>query len=111
MNWVEHDEQDGGDGKLVQDEFRQMGSVSTIVYTSYLSSNGGTFVLVIVFFLVLSKLLYTSRDLWLSAWTQVSNNTLDSDQTYYLTIYAYISFATIIAVFISDIVSRFASLR
>ncbi|KAF0691539.1 hypothetical protein As57867_017211, partial [Aphanomyces stellatus] len=88
-------------GKLVQDEMRSEGRVSSKVFDSYLQAIGGwPMVLLWVSFLGVWQALSISSDFWLSAWSGtadvVSPATFLDQSGYYLSVYAAMSFGGIV---------------
>ncbi|RHY20662.1 hypothetical protein DYB32_009987, partial [Aphanomyces invadans] len=84
------------DGKLILEEERSSGRVSTAVFQAYLAASGGWPAFWYLFFvLALWQALMVSSDLWLSSWsstaTKVAPTQFLHDAMYYLGIYALLS--------------------
>lgn len=99
---------------LIEDEAKLEGAISLAVYTQYAAACGVALAIGALLLLVSTQLASVATDLWLTYWT--GSSTSDASQpprplSYYLSIYAYLSFATIVLGFAGDLCSRFAGLR
>ncbi|XP_033647176.1 ATP-binding cassette sub-family C member 8-like [Asterias rubens] len=89
------------EGRLVQDEEREKGSVSWRVYLSYISAIGYFAFLLLCLFAVIQNGLQIWTNLWLSQWSQAgedsaNNNTEKPPLQYYLIGYAGLSVSSIV---------------
>lgn len=97
---------------LIEEETKIEGAISLAVYAQYLASCGVALSISAFLLLVATQLASLATDLWLTYWTG-SSTTGDSQRplAFYLSIYAYLSLATIVLGFAGDLCSRFAGLR
>lgn len=99
---------------LIEEEAKIEGTISLKVYSQYLTSCGIALSAFAFLLLVCTQVSTLSTDLWLTHWTgsnSSGNDDSDDSFTFYLSIYAYLSFATIMLGFFGDLCSRFAGLR
>ncbi|GLE05595.1 hypothetical protein PINS_up014627 [Pythium insidiosum] len=95
--------------KLIEDESRATGSISSAVFVSYFRSCGMLWVLGAGFVLICTQLSQVSTDLWLTRWTSAADIG-KAQLTQYLAVYAYLSLGTILLGFGGDLTSRFGGL-
>lgn len=98
---------------LIEEETKIEGTISLKVYSQYLASCGIALSAFAFLLLVSTQVATLSTDLWLTYWTGSSSSGDDVAKpfSYYLSIYAYLSLATIVLGFFGDLCSRFAGLR
>lgn len=101
---------------LMDDETKLEGAIAFAVYAQYIASCGVVLALCAFALLVLTQGATLATDLWLTYWTDASTRVLDNSEdarplAFYLSIYAYLSLATIALGFVGDLSSRFAGLR
>ncbi|TYZ60662.1 hypothetical protein PybrP1_009423 [[Pythium] brassicae (nom. inval.)] len=93
---------------LIEDEAKLEGAISLAVYAQYLAACGVALSVGALLLLVATQLASLATDLWLTYWT--GSSTGDAQQqrplSFYLSIYAYLSFATIVLGFAGDLASR-----
>ncbi|GAB9477494.1 Atp-binding protein [Globisporangium polare] len=98
---------------LIEEETKIEGTISLKVYSQYLASCGIALSAFAFLLLVCTQVATLSTDLWLTYWTGSSTSVDDDgDESFgfYVSIYAYLSFATIVLGFFGDLCSRFAGL-
>lgn len=101
------------EGRLVEDEERDVGLVGGSVYAYYLRNIGCLMAFVTVFFVVGNQGCAALLTFWLGEWSAAGNGGLmsDEDLSFYLTGFGLISLALVVALFMQSIVAAYATHR
>eukprot|EP00127_Corallochytrium_limacisporum_P000576 Clim_evm3s20 gene=Clim_evmTU3s20 len=108
LNPTEKEELDKS-GKLMTVENRETGSVAWSTYKAYAKAMGYVLFTVFMIIFVLSRALQIGRDFLLAEWsTDVSSDDPDHSTEYWLSRYSLISFAAVLMIFLTFVVTAIA---
>jgi ABC-type multidrug transport system fused ATPase/permease subunit len=103
------EEKSESDGKLVEEEEREVGSIKMAVLYKYFAAYGIPILISCALTGVLHKVLQQGQSVWLSVWSGAADK--DTRSTYYLQIYVYIGLASLVFIFLESIAFSFGNLK